>query len=101
MLVYFSVQLLSEEFALLSPGELEARGLSSGPLMERRATNQEEGGEAQQKLAGELCHRILSFHRCCLLEEGFFFFLSLFKIFFFLLGSHTDLALVLICTGSL
>ncbi|XP_076449576.1 WD repeat-containing protein 7-like isoform X2 [Babylonia areolata] len=46
------VQLLSEEFSLLSPGELEARGLSSGPLMDRKGGNQEDVNEAQQKLAG-------------------------------------------------
>ncbi|XP_070197340.1 WD repeat-containing protein 7-like isoform X2 [Littorina saxatilis] len=45
------VQLLSEEFALLSPGELEARGLSSGPLMDRKM-HEGDVGDAQQKLAG-------------------------------------------------
>ncbi|KAL8590241.1 hypothetical protein ACOMHN_006358 [Nucella lapillus] len=46
------VQLLSEEFSLLSPGELEARGLSSGSLMEKKGANPEDGNEGQQKLAG-------------------------------------------------
>ncbi|KAK6177982.1 hypothetical protein SNE40_012831 [Patella caerulea] len=45
------VQLLTEEFALLSPGELEARGLLT-PVIERPSGSQPELSEAQQKIAG-------------------------------------------------
>ncbi|ESO96910.1 hypothetical protein LOTGIDRAFT_159662 [Lottia gigantea] len=45
------VQLLTEEFAMLSPGELEARGFLT-PVADRVAGYQPEISDAQQKIAG-------------------------------------------------